>query len=29
MSPQTNFDVIIAGAGSIGTPLLSFLRKRD
>ncbi len=27
MSPQTNFDVIIAGAGSIGTPTAFFLAK--
>lgn len=27
MSPQTNFDVIIAGAGSIGTPTAYFLAK--
>ena len=27
MSPQTNFDVIIAGAGSIGTPTAFFLSE--
>ena len=27
MSGQTNFDVIIAGAGSIGTPTAYFLAK--
>ena len=27
MSPQTNYDIIIAGAGSIGTPTAFFLAE--